>query len=47
VEIFRGDLIRGFVIDDVLSTSQFISILVFAGASAALALRLRQVKAVR
>jgi phosphatidylglycerol:prolipoprotein diacylglycerol transferase len=28
-EIFRGDLIRGFVIDEVLSTSQFISLLVF------------------
>lgn len=27
VEIFRGDSIRGFVIDGVLSTSQFISIL--------------------
>ncbi len=29
VEIFRGDSIRGFVIDGILSTSQFISILVF------------------
>lgn len=29
IEIYRGDTIRGFVIDDVLSTSQFISILVF------------------
>jgi len=26
VEVYRGDKIRGFVIDDVLSTSQFISI---------------------
>lgn len=30
IEIFRGDSIRGFVIDDVLSTSQFISIIVIA-----------------
>lgn len=29
IEVFRGDTIRGFVIDGVLSTSQFISILVF------------------
>lgn len=29
VEVFRGDSIRGFVIDPWLSTSQFISILVF------------------
>ena len=28
IEIFRGDSIRGFVIDDILSTSQFISILI-------------------
>ena len=32
VEIYRGDAIRGFVIDQVLSTSQFISIFVFLGA---------------
>ena len=44
VEIFRGDTIRGFVIDGVLSTSQFISILVFLAASAVLAVRLRQVR---
>jgi phosphatidylglycerol:prolipoprotein diacylglycerol transferase len=44
VEIFRGDLIRGFVIDDVLSTSQFISILVFLGATAVLFIRLKQVQ---
>jgi len=43
VEIFRGDLIRGFVIDGVLSTSQFISILIFAAAIAALFWRLKQV----
>ena len=29
VEIFRGDVVRGFVIDDLISTSQFISIIVF------------------
>ena len=33
VEIYRGDSIRGFVIDPWLSTSQFISILVFGVAS--------------
>lgn len=33
IEIFRGDTIRGFVIEDVLSTSQFISILVIVVAS--------------
>ena len=47
VEIFRGDIIRGFVIEDVLSTSQFISILVFAAATLALVIRLKQVGAVR
>ncbi len=30
IETFRGDSVRGFVIDGVLSTSQFISILFFA-----------------
>lgn len=44
VEIYRGDLIRGFVIDGILSTSQFISILVFVGAFIALKLRLRQLE---
>lgn len=29
LEVFRGDLIRGFVIDDILSTSQFISLIFF------------------
>lgn len=29
IEIYRGDTIRGFVISDVVSTSQFISIFVF------------------
>ncbi len=32
LEVFRGDLKRGFLIDNVLSNSQFISILVFSGA---------------
>jgi phosphatidylglycerol:prolipoprotein diacylglycerol transferase len=32
IEIFRGDLQRGFVISDVLSNSQFISLLVIAAA---------------
>ncbi len=41
IEVFRGDLIRGFVIDGVLSTSQFISILVFLIASCILVVRLR------
>ncbi len=44
IEVFRGDLVRGFVIDDVLSTSQFISIFVFLGAVCALIFRLRQVQ---
>lgn len=41
VEIFRGDLIRGFVIEGILSTSQFISILVLVLASIALYWRLK------
>lgn len=44
IEIFRGDKIRGFVIEGILSTSQFISILVFAAATFALVWRLRQVR---
>jgi phosphatidylglycerol:prolipoprotein diacylglycerol transferase len=47
VEVFRGDLVRGFVIEDVLSTSQFISALVFVAASATLGIRLRQVHGAR
>ena len=31
IEIFRGDAVRGFVIPDLVSTSQFISILVIIG----------------
>lgn len=42
VEVFRGDLIRGFVIDQVISTSQFISILVFTVAMMAWFWRSRQ-----
>lgn len=44
IEIFRGDLIRGFVIDGILSTSQFLSILIFVGASIVLSMRLKQVR---
>lgn len=32
LEVFRGDLERGFLIDNLLSNSQFISILMFSGA---------------
>ncbi|MBY0471269.1 prolipoprotein diacylglyceryl transferase [bacterium] len=46
IEIYRGDLIRGFVIPDVLSTSQFISLLVFIGAAVAMKVRLDQVQKV-
>ena len=44
IEIFRGDIVRGFVIDDVISTSQFISILIFMAAAGVLMLRLKQVQ---
>ncbi len=44
VETFRGDSIRGFVIEGVLSTSQFLSILIFIGATAAMYLRLKAVR---
>lgn len=44
IEIYRGDTIRGFVIDGFLSTSQFISVLVLMGASVVLVQRLKQVK---
>lgn len=47
VEIFRGDLIRGFVIDDLLSTSQFISILIFFASALLLVFRLRQLHGTR
>ena len=42
IEIYRGDSIRGFVIDNVLSTSQFISILVFLAALTTLIYRMKQ-----
>jgi phosphatidylglycerol:prolipoprotein diacylglycerol transferase len=45
IEIYRGDTIRGFVIDGILSTSQFISILIFVAAAIVLAFRLKQVNA--
>jgi len=32
IEVFRGDLERGFIIDNIISNSQFISLLVFFGA---------------
>ncbi len=32
IEVFRGDLERGFIIDNIMSNSQFISLLVFFGA---------------
>ncbi len=34
IEMFRGDTVRGFIIENVLSTSQFISILVVLGSIA-------------
>lgn len=44
IEIYRGDLIRGFVVDGVLSTSQFLSIFVFVGATFTLWYRLKKVQ---
>ncbi len=44
IEIFRGDLIRGFVVEGIVSTSQFISFLVFLLAGFAWMFRLRQVQ---
>lgn len=44
VEMYRGDTIRGFVIDGLLSTSQFISIFVFLGALITLLIRLKRVQ---
>lgn len=46
IELFRGDLIRGFVIEDVISTSQFISILIFIMTLFALWFRLQQIQAI-
>lgn len=42
VETFRGDLIRGFVVEGLVSTSQFISALTFAGALVLLYVRLKE-----
>lgn len=47
IEIYRGDLIRGFVIEDVISTSQFLSILIFVISLITLIIRLRQVNQLR
>jgi phosphatidylglycerol---prolipoprotein diacylglyceryl transferase len=44
IEVYRGDKIRGFLIQDVLSTSQFISIIVFIVATVLLLKRLQTVK---
>lgn len=41
IEIFRGDTVRGFVVDGILSTSQFISLLVFLAAGYWLMVRLK------
>jgi phosphatidylglycerol:prolipoprotein diacylglycerol transferase len=42
IEVYRGDSIRGFVIDGILSTSQFISIGVFLAALFVLLYRMKQ-----
>ncbi|MCM0604983.1 MAG: prolipoprotein diacylglyceryl transferase [Xanthomonadaceae bacterium] len=47
VELFRGDFIRGFIIDPWLSTSQFISLFVVVGSLCVLLLRLKRVRAPR
>lgn len=44
IEFFRGDLVRGFVIPDVISTSQFIAILVFAAGATFYFLKRREKK---
>jgi phosphatidylglycerol:prolipoprotein diacylglycerol transferase len=41
IEVFRGDAIRGFVVEGLLSTSQFISALVFLAALMVLRFRLK------
>ncbi len=46
IEVFRGDFIRGFVIEDVLSTSQFISVVIFLVALGILWFRLQQIQVV-
>ncbi len=40
IEVYRGDSVRGFLIENVLSTSQFISILIFIAAALVLNYRL-------
>lgn len=47
IEIFRGDVVRGFVIEGILSTSQFISLGVFVIAAVILFVRLRAVRTTR
>lgn len=42
IEVFRGDSIRGFLIDQILSTSQFISIVVFVVALVVLQYRMKK-----
>ena len=42
IEVYRGDSVRGFVIENVVSTSQFISILVFLAAFVVLLRRLKK-----
>jgi len=44
IEVFRGDLDRGFIIDGILSNSQFISILIFLGALTTYVLLLKKSK---
>jgi len=44
IEEFRGDLIRGFVIEGVLSTSQFISLVFFVSAVVLILRRIKTIK---
>jgi phosphatidylglycerol:prolipoprotein diacylglycerol transferase len=44
IEVFRGDMIRGFIIDGIISVSQFISIFVVILALTLLYLRLSRIK---
>lgn len=45
LEVFRGDASRGFVFGGIVSTSQFISLLVMVGAMIGLWLRIKAIKA--
>lgn len=47
IEVFRGDAVRGSVIDGILSTSQFISLGVFGCTAVTLTMRLRSFKTSR